>query len=198
MKMTTARGKHSRKSRSRSKLGRLMVMAVVIALAMSMIAGAFASEHFGITSPTAPEGERALVAPDEDVLLTAIGPDTGGVQWAVRTGTCDPNQPLEVTIAGNVDGRTDVADWEDGHFSFLLTSDRLEPTEDDEFYCFVFNPNDGDRYTQEFVVVSTETTKDICKNGGWRDWADPDFRNQGECVSYFEANPNAAFDTWND
>ena len=196
MRMTIARGKHSRKSQSRTKLGSLVVMAMVIALAMSMMAGAFASDHFGITSPTAPEGERALVAPGEDVLLEAIGPDTGGVQWAVRAGTCAKN---EGAIAGNVDGYNDEAYWEGGEFSYTLSHERLSPTVDDEFYCFVFNPREGGdetRYTQEFVVVSEETTKDICKDGGWRDWADPSFKNQGECVRYFEAHPNAAFDTF--
>lgn len=173
-----------------------LVATLVAALLVSMMSLAFGSTE-GITSPTAPEGERALFAPGENVLLEAVGPATGGVQWAVRHNTCEPNQSSIITIAGNVDGNSDVASWLDGQFSFLLDGSRLTATVDDEFYCFVFNPANGGRYTQEFVVVSTETTKDACKDGGWKEWVEPSFRNQGACVSYFQANPNAAFDTWN-
>jgi hypothetical protein len=34
-------------------------------------------------------------------------------------------------------------------------------------------------------VPTQETAKDQCKNGGWKNFADPSFKNQGDCVSYF-------------
>jgi YVTN family beta-propeller protein len=34
------------------------------------------------------------------------------------------------------------------------------------------------------VVANTPTNKDQCKNGGWRSFTNPTFRNQGECVSF--------------
>jgi choice-of-anchor C domain-containing protein len=41
------------------------------------------------------------------------------------------------------------------------------------------------------VVVNDTTNKDTCKNNGWKLFANPSFRNQGDCVSYFQSNPNA-------
>jgi hypothetical protein len=41
------------------------------------------------------------------------------------------------------------------------------------------------------VVVTTPTSKDECKKGGWESLTDADgnaFRNQGLCISYFNAN----------
>jgi len=36
--------------------------------------------------------------------------------------------------------------------------------------------------TQQLVVSCLPTTKDECKDGGWRNF--PDFKNQGQCVSF--------------
>ena len=33
-------------------------------------------------------------------------------------------------------------------------------------------------------VVSNLTSTDFCKNGGWMQWTNPSFNNQGDCVSY--------------
>ncbi len=35
-------------------------------------------------------------------------------------------------------------------------------------------------------VVTTPTEKSQCKNGGWKTFTDPSFKNQGKCVSYVE------------
>lgn len=35
-------------------------------------------------------------------------------------------------------------------------------------------------------VLNRPTTKDQCKNGGWKSFANPSFKNQGKCVSYVE------------
>src|SRR4029453_16363858 len=34
-------------------------------------------------------------------------------------------------------------------------------------------------------VQSRPLSKDDCKNGGWRNFTNPTFKNQGECVSHF-------------
>jgi uncharacterized protein len=38
---------------------------------------------------------------------------------------------------------------------------------------------------------SAPTERDQCKDGGWRTFTDPSFRNQGQCVAYVSANPRA-------
>lgn len=35
------------------------------------------------------------------------------------------------------------------------------------------------------------TSKDECKDEGWMDFTNPEFRNQGDCVSYVQSNENA-------
>lgn len=40
-------------------------------------------------------------------------------------------------------------------------------------------------------VTDTLTNKEQCKNGGWQAYTDPVFKNQGDCVSYFQSSPNA-------
>jgi hypothetical protein len=32
--------------------------------------------------------------------------------------------------------------------------------------------------------VGPPTSKDACKNGGWKTFNNPTFKNQGQCVSY--------------
>jgi len=34
------------------------------------------------------------------------------------------------------------------------------------------------------AVASGPTSKDACKNGGWKTFSNPSFKNQGQCVSY--------------
>jgi hypothetical protein len=34
------------------------------------------------------------------------------------------------------------------------------------------------------VVSGTPTSKSACKNGGWKSFTNPSFKNQGQCVSY--------------
>ena len=58
-----------------------------------------------------------------------------------------------------------------------------------------FNPGytvavDGVQFndtTYDFEVGRRPTNKDECKNGGWMSFNDPSFKNQGECVSYANA-----------
>jgi hypothetical protein len=41
---------------------------------------------------------------------------------------------------------------------------------------------------QTQVPVAGPTTKDQCKHGGWKTFTSPSFKNQGQCVSWFEHN----------
>ena len=38
----------------------------------------------------------------------------------------------------------------------------------------------------EVPVIPGPTSKEQCKHGGWRSFTSPPFRNQGQCVSWFE------------
>ncbi len=40
------------------------------------------------------------------------------------------------------------------------------------------------------VAFSAATNKELCKKGGWKTFSQ-EFKNQGQCVSYFMANPKA-------
>ena len=37
----------------------------------------------------------------------------------------------------------------------------------------------------ELQVPTTQAAKDQCKDGGWQNFTNPSFKNQGDCVSYF-------------
>lgn len=39
---------------------------------------------------------------------------------------------------------------------------------------------------QDEVPAAGPTSKNACKHGGWKSFTSPSFRNQGECVSFFE------------
>jgi hypothetical protein len=41
------------------------------------------------------------------------------------------------------------------------------------------------------VPVSGPTAKSQCKNGGWRNFTSPSFRNQGQCVAWYEHHRTA-------
>ncbi len=44
--------------------------------------------------------------------------------------------------------------------------------------------SDHDPLYARFGFAEIPTSKDDCKDGGWQDFTDPEFRNQGQCVSY--------------
>ncbi len=51
--------------------------------------------------------------------------------------------------------------------------------------AFKFGTADGT------TVFDFEPGADLCKNGGWEDSSSPNFKNQGDCVSYVQSNVNA-------
>ena len=139
-----------------------------------------------ITSPTAGETVGGVVSFDA-TLNDKDGNDS--VQWAVRAGTCAAGTG---TVLGNVDGFNDPYAWDGA--TFHASADTTAWANGN--YCFVFNPTEsaGDipiRLTQEFVVSNPPTNPAQCKLGGWTTFLNPSFKNQGDCVSYVESNPNA-------
>lgn len=61
--------------------------------------------------------------------------------------------------------------------------------------AFTITVNGGINNTYDFenipVVSTTPTNMDQCKKGGWQNFNNPVFKNQGSCVSFVQANPNA-------
>ena len=118
---------------------------MALTLALVLLPASMAADGYQITAPE----EEECVFGNTTFEATYSGKDTGGVQWAVRYGTCDPAQN---TVFGNVDGFNDDYTWEiDGEQTrFSATADTSDWTLGN--YCFVFNPNNGGRYTRWFVV----------------------------------------------
>lgn len=75
--------------------------------------------------------------------------------------------------------------WQEKTYTFTATGASTTLTfasQDDTF----FGPAlDNVRITDQL------TSKDQCKNGGWMAYTDPSFKNQGDCVSYFQSNSHA-------
>ncbi len=125
-----------------------LVMAMVIGLAMSTMAGAIAGGHDpGIASPTAGE-----VVYENTLYLS--GTDTAAqennARWAVRgPDACSSSN----TEAGNVDGENDDFKWEEGAFTATVDITGWDPGE----YCFVLNTRqgvaDGSLLIQNFYIV---------------------------------------------
>lgn len=109
--------------------------------------------HGQITAPTAGayvHGTIHLTATyaDNDT------PNTDGVQWALRQGTCAANTG---TVFGNVDGHSDPFSWDGNNFSATFNTTTVA----DGGYCFVFNPTDDPgqpnvRETQNFTIDNTK------------------------------------------
>jgi hypothetical protein len=109
---------------------------------------------------------------------------------------CGPGPPnTEFVTCLNVAGHRAVIGWETG--GGLVVEDRGGPGQDAYAYHGVGPPGtncpspettveplaplvEGDITVHDAVPLPT--SKDQCKNGGWLDF--PDFKNQGECVSF--------------
>jgi uncharacterized protein len=99
----------------------------------------------------------------------------------------DPDgDPLTVTYGDP--GNGSVIGDDDGAFTYtpnagFFGTDSFEVTVDD-------GRGGSDTATVTIEVLEVEeppagpVTKDDCKKGGWQDYTDPSFKNQGQCVSY--------------
>ncbi len=80
----------------------------------------------------------------------------------------DPSDTIGTTVGGNRYG------W--------FTSQRF----DLNFLAF-----DNSEKITTVPLVSPTTDKNACKKDGWKDFNNPTFKNQGDCVSYVQSNENA-------
>ena len=160
--------------------------------------GGIAVDEHSLGIPSVTTGE--IFNPAEDEMVSGVvhfdavyddgdSDNDDAVQWAVRQGTCAAGSS---TVAGNVDGFSDDYAWDGSVFNAMLDTSEWAPGS----YCFVFNPTDDAgqndvRLTRLFEVEQTvflPTSKDDCKKDGYLSLTDTEgnfFRNQGQCVSYF-------------
>ena len=120
------------------------ILAIAVASTIGLCGSALAAEIF---SPGADEvvyqSTLNISAQDTDAAVNTA-------RWAVRLGTCAASTG---TVAGNVDGKTDVASWSFGAFNASLDISLWQSG----LYCFVLNTEEGSasgsRLTQYFYIV---------------------------------------------
>ena len=130
MRMTIARGKHSRKSQSRTKLGGLTVMAMVVALVVSTMAVALASGNAADRATGDVLRERDSAAPwltDFDAH-GEVEMHNGNIRDAKGSiSNVRPDPAVDEYWSGNV---TCAQDLGDGFFRFggTIDADFVVPT----------------------------------------------------------------------
>jgi len=157
---------------------------IALLLSLMLVAGALAVPAFAvedgpveveILSPV--DGE--FVSVNDVVRLRATADPSDSISWALRWMSSDRDN--DYTLAGNVDGQTDVADFAEGNFSFDTDFDDLatrfealdrpdegdspdELVPGDEFF-FVFNPtNRSERLSVQFSILEDVETV-ACESG---------------------------------
>lgn len=156
---------------------KLLGMAAAVCGSLMLLGGPALADS-GIDTPT--DGQIYLSG--STVNLSAhTDLDPAVIKWAVRTGNC-ATATSAGTVAGNVDGRNDPSSVSNGVFSASVSNLA------DGNYCFVFNVNNGAVRDLHNFSLAPAQTKEQCKDGGWEVSG---FKNQGECVSSFQANSNA-------
>lgn len=128
------------------------------------------------------------------VEFEAIYVDEDGdddLAWAVRSGTCAPNDTF--TVAGNVGAfagtNASAFSWEEGVFTSSVDMSGLP----DGDYCFIMNPLDDPdeenlRETRWFTLLNDPSEKTQCMKGGWEEYG---FKNQGQCVRFVETGKDS-------
>jgi choice-of-anchor C domain-containing protein len=109
--------------------------------------------------------------PDGGPVVNTLGVDVGGVSTNYTFDTTGHSRP--------------AMGWETQTYEFTATSPSTTLTFTSMDNTF-FGPA-----LDNVVVMDVLTNKDQCKNGGWMAYSDPSFKNQGDCVSYFQSSPNA-------
>jgi hypothetical protein len=120
-----------------------------------------------------------------EYTLTAF--DSGGHAVATKsvTRTEDPGDPAD---QGFGYFPIDLGPLSDSARSFTLTNRFIRSStgtpicEGGGLACFSFGVS-----TITYTIQLDPTTKDQCKNGGWRDF--PKFKNQGQCIAFVNHGP---------
>lgn len=77
------------------------------------------------------------------------------------------------------------------HFPIGETVTKINIVQDEEGQTTLSNITVNGEEVVVSLPVTVPTSKDQCKNGGWMKFSNPSFKNQGQCVSYVQANPNS-------
>ncbi len=125
--------------------------------------------------PTTADAIQPVSGGGSDVFVTTLNATGSAALHSTYLGGTQLEQVWDVAIGPGaavfVTGDTDSADFPTSAAAFDRTSSGR-----DAFVVMIASP----------PVSNTPTDKDQCKNDGWRQFTDPAFRNQGQCVSYVE------------
>jgi hypothetical protein len=74
------------------------------------------------------------------------------------------------------------------NISFYLDNELIADTTDSGISSGTVGFYGGSKPLDNFLVTTiSPTSKDQCKNGGWMNFTNPTFNNQGECIQYFNS-----------
>ncbi len=128
-----------------------------------------------------------------------VVPTVGSVS-GFTTVTFDPTLPYDVTTRGSspytcpaVPADMDLLSAGSNIRMFALNVGDTSASDVglDGYLDNVVVTTASDETVYNFDPALTPANKDACKNGGWMTFNSPAFKNQGACVSYVQANPNA-------
>lgn len=83
----------------------------------------------------------------------------------------------------------DSTGWEDGEYLIRLAA--RDSAGNRSYAGDPYLGGDDSQHVIRVIVNNTPDDKNQCKNDGWVSFFKPVFKNQGDCVSYVQSNPNA-------
>lgn len=123
-----------------------------------------------------------VTLPDDIIVSVAFNTQTWGYS---PIGSAGPYNSLNVAVPNNQavatgsDNNTDATFWN----SVTQTGGKFVENTG-------WTPN-GTVALKVTASLSPPTTMDQCKKDGWKSFSNPTFKNQGQCVSYVQANQHA-------
>jgi hypothetical protein len=113
---------------------------------------------------------------------------------AAPMGVGGPYNSLNVGIPTNQavtvgsDANTDAVFWNTSHAPFYTDGGASGVGTFRQDTNWTPNGTVAFRITATPTLVGPPTSKDQCKDDGWKSFNNPAFENQGNCVSFFESN----------
>jgi hypothetical protein len=123
---------------------------------------------FDVSTPAATLNANDGVS---QTIFDDLGTGTSFGSFSVTTGA--PEDVLSFPL--NADGVAAFNAARGGFFSIGGSTPSTAPG-------YIYGFSGGSSGTQQVSVTCLPTTKEECKNGGWRNF--PDFKNQGDCISF--------------